>query len=215
MIALNKTLNMIMDSKIVAIVRGVSSQRIVPAIRALKEGGIVCVEVTFSAGSEERSKDTLKSIALLKEEFGDSIALGAGTVLTVQNVHDAAAAGATYMISPDTNEAVIKETKKMGMISIPGAMTPTEIMTAYSCGADIVKLFPAAVLGLGYIKAIRGPITHIPMTAVGGINAENAQSFLDAGCVGVSVGGNLVNNKLIEAGDYEAIKKLALEYKLR
>ena len=212
---MNKTLDMIMESRIVAIIRGVSSERIVPAVGALKDGGITCVEVTFSAKSEEESRDTLKAISLLKKEFGDAIALGAGTVLTVQNVRDAAEAGATYMISPNTDEAVIGETKKLGLVSIPGAMTPTEIITAWNYGADIVKLFPAATLGLDYIKAIRGPITHIPMTAVGGVNAGNAQSFLDAGCVGVSVGGNLASNKLIEAGDYQAITRLALEYKLK
>lgn len=212
---MNKTLNQILDSKIVAIVRGVSSECILPTVQALKDGGIVCVEVTFNTKSEELSRDTLKCIEMLKQEFGDEIALGAGTVMTVQNVRDAAAAGAAYMISPNISEAVIKETKKMGLISIPGAMTPTEIITAWEYGADIVKLFPAAIMGLDYIKAIRGPIKHIPMTAVGGINAGNAQSFLDAGCVGVSVGGNLVNNKLIEAGDYQAIKKLAMEYDLK
>lgn len=212
---MDRTLNMILESKIVAIIRGISSERIVPTVGALKDGGITCVEVTFSAKSEEQSRDTIKAISMLKKEFGDTIALGAGTVLSVQNVHDAAEAGATYMISPNTDEAVIKETKKLRLVSIPGAMTPTEIITAWNYGADIVKLFPAATLGLEYIKAIRGPITHIPMTAVGGVNAGNARSFLDAGCVGVSVGGNLVNNKLIEAGDYQEITRLALEYKLK
>ena len=100
------------------------------------------------------------------------------------------------------------------MISIPGALTPSEIINAYNIGADIVKLFPAATLGLEYVKAITGPITHIPLIAVGGINAENANSFIKSGCIGVGVGGNLVNKKLIEAGDFEAIKKLAQEYKL-
>jgi len=152
---------------------------------------------------------------MIKNHFGDSIAVGAGTVLTVENVRQAAEAGAQYMISPNTDEAVIKETKNLGLVSIPGAMTPTEVVSAYNMGADIVKLFPAAVLGLGYVKALLSPISHIPITAVGGINAQNAQSFIDAGCVGVSVGGNLVNKKFIEAGDFEAIKKLAQEYNLK
>jgi len=212
---MGNTLNMILESKIIAIVRGISSERIVPTVGALMDGGITCVEVTFSAKSQEESKDTLRAISMLKKEFGDAIALGAGTVLTPQNVRDAASAGATYMISPNAGETVIKETKKLGLVSIPGAMTPTEIITAWNYGADIVKLFPAATLGLKYIGAIRGPITHIPMTAVGGINAQNAQSFLDIGCAGVSVGGNLVSKKLIEAGDYQAITKLALEYNLK
>lgn len=208
-------MKMILDTKIIAIVRGISSEYSINTVQALKDGGIRCVEVTFSAKSEEISKDTLKSIAMIKKQFGDTIAVGAGTVLTPENVHRAAQAGAEYIISPNSCEAVIKETKKLGLISIPGAVTPSEIMNAYQWGADIVKLFPAASLGLGYVKALMGPINHIPITAVGGIHAENAQSFLDAGCVGVSVGGNLVNKKLIEAGDFEAVKKLAQEYKLK
>lgn len=205
---------MILDSKIIAIVRGISSDKIINTVQALKDGGIACVEVTFNPKSEEISKDTLKSISMIKEHFGDSIAVGAGTVLTVKDVQRAAEAGAEYMISPNTCEAVIKETKRLDLISIPGAATPTEIINAYNMGADIVKLFPAAALGLEYIKALIGPIPHIPMTAVGGINAENANDFIKAGCIGVGVGGNLVNKKLIEAGNFEAIKKLAQEYKL-
>jgi 2-dehydro-3-deoxyphosphogluconate aldolase/(4S)-4-hydroxy-2-oxoglutarate aldolase len=211
---MKNTLKMILDSKIVAISRGVSSDKIIDTVQALKDGGIVCVEVTFNAKSEEDSKDTLKAISMIKNHFGDAIAVGVGTVLTPENVRSAAEAGAEYMISPNTSEAVIKETKRLGLVSIPGATTPTEIINAYDMGADIVKLFPAAVFGLEYIKAIVGPISHIPMTAVGGINAENASAFIKAGCVGVSVGGNLVNKKLIDAGDFEAIKKLASEYKL-
>lgn len=207
-------MKMIFDTKIIAIVRGISSEYIIDMVQALKDGGIVCVEVTFSAKSEAVSKDTLKSIQMIKEHFGDEIAVGAGTVLTPENVHQAAEAGASYMISPNSCEAVIKETKKLGLISIPGAVTPTEVISAYGWGADIVKLFPAASLGLGYVKALLGPINHIPITAVGGIDASNAQSFIDAGCIGVSVGGNLVNKKLIEAGEFETIKNLALEYKL-
>lgn len=212
---MNKALEMILDSKLVAISRGIHSDKIIPTVRALKAGGIRCVEVTFSAKSEEESRDTLRAIALLKQEFGDSIALGAGTVLTPLQVNAAAEAGAAYIISPDSNEEVIKETKKLGLVSIPGALTPTEVIRAHNLGADIVKLFPAASLGMGYIKALLGPITHIPITAVGGVNAQNAQDFIDIGCVGVSVGGNLVNKQLVDAGDFDAIRALAAEYKLR
>ena len=173
------------------------------------------MEVTFSLKSEEQSLDTLKSIRMIKENFGDSVAVGAGTVLTPENVARAKEAGAEYIISPNVDEAVIKATKKMGMVSIPGAVTPTEVITAYNWGADIVKLFPAASLGLPYVKALMGPIDGIPLTAVGGIDASNYRDFINIGCVGVGVGGNLANKKLIEAGDFDAIKKLALEYGLK
>ncbi len=212
---MSDTLQRIIDSKVVAIVRGISSKYMVPTVEALKVGGITCVEVTFSLKSEEQSLDTLKSIRLIKEYFGDSVAVGAGTVLTPENVVRAKEAGAEYIISPNVDEAVIKATKKMDMVSIPGAVTPTEVITAYNWGADIVKLFPAASLGLPYVKALMGPIDGIPLTAVGGIDASNYRDFLNIGCVGVGVGGNLVNKKLIEAGDFEAIKKVALEYGLK
>ncbi|WP_317856124.1 bifunctional 4-hydroxy-2-oxoglutarate aldolase/2-dehydro-3-deoxy-phosphogluconate aldolase [Chakrabartyella piscis] len=211
---MSKVLQKLIDGKVVAIVRGISSKDIIPTVQALKDGGITCVEVTFSMSSEEKSLDTLKSISMIAETFGDEIAVGAGTVLTPENVRRAKEAGATYIISPNVDADVIKETKALGMISIPGAVTPSEALDAYKAGADIVKLFPAASLGLGYVKAVMGPLDGIPITAVGGIDASNYQSFIDAGCVGVGVGGNLVNKKLIEAGDFEAIKQLALEYGL-
>lgn len=210
-----ETLKRILDGKVVAIVRGVSSKDIIQTVQALKDGGITCVEITFSLKSEEQSLDTLKSIRMIKEYFGDSVAVGAGTVLTPENVFRAKEAGAEYIISPNVDEAVIKATKRLGMVSIPGAVTPTEVITAYNWGADIVKLFPAATLGLSYIKALMGPIDGIPLTAVGGVDASNYLEFINAGCVGVGVGGNLVNKKLIEAGDFEAIKNLALEYGLK
>lgn len=212
---MSDTLQRILDGKVVAIVRGISSKYMIPTVEALKNGGITCVEVTFSLKSEEQSLDTLNSISMIKEHFGDSVAVGAGTVLTPENVARAKEAGATYIISPNVDEAVIKATKKMGMISIPGAVTPTEVITAYNWGADIVKLFPAASLGLPYVKALMGPIDGIPLTAVGGIDAANYRDFINIGCVGVGVGGNLANKKLIEAGDFESIKKLALEYGLK
>lgn len=212
---MSDTLQRILDGKVVAIVRGISSKYMIPTVEALRNGGITCVEVTYSLKSEEQSLDTLKSIRMIKEHFGDSVAVGAGTVLTPENVARAKEAGAEYIISPNVDEAVIKATKKMGMISIPGAVTPTEVITAYNWGADIVKLFPAASLGLPYVKALMGPIDGIPLTAVGGIDASNYRDFIYIGCVGVGVGGNLANKKLIEAGDFDAIKKLALEYGLK
>lgn len=208
-------MKMILDGKMVAIIRGVSSQHILPTVEAMVAGGIDCVEVTFNAKDKAMSEDTLVCIRMIKEHFGDRVAVGAGTVLTVEDVERAAEAGAEFMISPNTDAAVIQKTKAMGLISIPGAVTPTEILHAHSLGADIVKLFPAATLGLDYIKAVTGPINHVPLTAVGGIDADNAMDFIKAGCVGVSVGGNLVNKKLILEGRFDEIENLARAYQLR
>ena len=116
------------------------------------------------------------------------------------------------MISPNTNEAVIRETKKLGKISIPGACTPSEVADAYAWGADIVKLFPAGVFGPAYVKALKAPLKHIPMTAVGGVSPENCADFIKAGCIGVGCGGNLVSAKLVSEGRFDEITKTAEAY---
>ncbi len=205
---------MIEEYKIVAIVRGIPSDKILDTAKALYEGGIRCCEVTFDHSSKEKMDDTVKSIKMLRKEFDGKVAVGAGTVVCEDDVILAKDAGASFIISPNANEGVIRLTKRLGLISIPGAFTPTEIVAAYEAGADIVKVFPASNLGVAYIKAVRGPLGYIPMTAVGGVNAENLNDFLKAGCCGVGVGGNLVNKKLIAEGRFDEITKLAKEYKI-
>mgnify|MGYP002527735397 CR=1 FL=1 len=140
-------LEKILEGKIIAIVRGIPSTKIVGLAQALEKGGVNCIEVTFDQTSEEKAKDTLAAIRAIKDALGDKVCVGAGTVMSVEQVHQAVEAGAEYMISPNVNEAVIRETKKLDKVSIPGAMTPTEAAFAYECGADIVKLFPAGLLG--------------------------------------------------------------------
>lgn len=205
-------LKKIKEGKIIAIVRGVSSDKIVALAQALYSGGIHFVEVTFDQSSEDASKDTLKAIAAIKKKLAGKVYPGAGTVMTVEQVKLAAKAGAEYMISPNVNEEVIRATKELGKISIPGAFTPTEVVSAYSYGADIIKLFPAGILGVNYIKAIRAPLKHIPMTAVGGVNSQNCVDFIKAGCIGVGCGGNLVSRKLVNEGKFEEITAIAKEY---
>ena len=204
-------LNELKKAKLVAIMRGIPSDKAVETVEAMKKGGVYCCEVTFNQKTTDHS-ETLKSIELIKKTFGDEVLVGAGTVLTVEQVELAHKAGAAYMISPDTNPEVIKRTKELGCISIPGAMTPTEIMTAWNCGADIVKVFPAGDLGTSYIKAISAPISHVPLIAVGGVNTKNARDFLDAGYIGLGIGSALANKKLVEAGKFDEITKVAEEY---
>ena len=138
--------------------------------------------------------------------------VGAGTVMTVEQVRQAAEAGAEYMISPNVDEEVTRETKRLGKVSIPGAMTPTEAAFAYKCGADIVKLFPAGLLGAAYIKAVKAPLKHIPVTAVGNVNVDNCAEFIKAGAVGVGVGGSLVSAKLVDEGRFDEITATAQAY---
>ena len=187
-------LERIYEEKIIAIVRGIPSGKIAALAQALAEGGVSCIEVTFDQTNPE---ETLTSLRTIKSELGDRICLGAGTVMTVEQVEQAAQAGAEYMISPNVDEAVIRATKALGKVSIPGAMTPTETAFAYQCGADIVKLFPAGLLGPAYIKAVKTPLKHIPVSAVGNITIENCADFIQAGAVGVGVGGNLVSALLV------------------
>jgi 2-dehydro-3-deoxyphosphogluconate aldolase/(4S)-4-hydroxy-2-oxoglutarate aldolase len=145
----------------------------------------------------------------IAEEFEGRMLVGAGTVTTPELVEMAADAGAKYIISPDTNLDVIRRTLKYGLVSIPGAMTPTEIMAAHNAGADFVKLFPSGNLGVDYIKAIRAPISHIRLLAVGGINENNIRQFLDAGMCGAGIGSNLVNGRWIENAEYDKIANAA------
>ncbi|MHB1314032.1 MAG: bifunctional 4-hydroxy-2-oxoglutarate aldolase/2-dehydro-3-deoxy-phosphogluconate aldolase [Christensenellales bacterium] len=208
----NQVAKQILDGKIVAIVRGVKSDRIVDTAKALKEGGISLLEVTFDQTNEDTVKDTLKSLALLTEKLGDKISLGAGTVMSPQQAALAARAGAGYIISPNVNVGVIEKTKELGLVSIPGAFTPSEAVTAFEAGADFVKLFPAGILGTAYIKALLAPLGYIPVLAVGGVNVNNVKDFLKAGCKGVGVGGNLVDVKVIYNGEYDKITAVAKSY---
>ncbi len=205
-------LEAIMETKVIAIVRGIPSTQICDLAGAILAGGLRCLEVTFDHSSEGGIEETLRSIRLLSERFGNEIEVGAGTVMTAEEVNLAKEAGAGYIISPNADEAVIRETRRLELVSIPGAMTATEAACAWSWGAHIVKLFPAGILGPEYIKALRGPLGHIPFTAVGGVTPQNTPDFLRAGCVGVGVGGNLVSAKLVSEGKLDEITNTARAY---
>jgi len=196
------------DAKIIAIIRGVAPERMIPLVQALTDGGVCCLEITYDQKEKDGSR-TFTNLKTLAETFGDGICLGAGTVLTPEQAVSAVEAGARYIISPNTDAAVIRAAKQAGAVSMPGAMTPTEAIAAYQAGADIVKLFPAGDLGVGYFKAIRAPLSHIPFCAVGGITVQNAAPFLNAGACCLGVGGNLANAGLANAGFYNEITEAA------
>lgn len=202
----------VLDKKIVAIVRGVYGEDCVNLAKALYAGGIEMMEVTFDQSKPEAYTRTSDTIAQLVEAMGDKMIFGAGTVTTIEMLDLARAAGAQFIVSPDTNEEVIKTTVEYGMVSMPGAMTPTEIVTAHRFGADFVKVFPTSNLGTAYIKAVRGPLNHIRMLAVGGVNEKNVGEFIKAGVCGAGVGGNLVNKEWIAAGRFDEITALAKEF---
>lgn len=201
---------LILDTKIVAIVRGLSGGHAQLA-KALYDGGIRAIEVTFNQSKADHFFETADSIRAIKAEMGDKMAVGAGTVTSKELVDIAFCAGAQFIVSPDTNEEVIRYAKSLGLSCMPGAMTPSEILIAYRAGADFVKVFPAGALGPAYVKAIRGPLNHIPMLAVGGISEKNVADFIKVGCVGAGVGGNLVNKEWIANGQWDKITALAQE----
>lgn len=201
----------IQKEKIIAIVRGLPVDTVLKVVQALYDGGIRFVEVTFSQNSPTCIEDTYRAIEAIAGRFPE-LYVGAGTVVTMQQLYAAHRAGARYMISPNTNPALIREAKRLGMLAMPGAMTPSEIVEAYEAGADFVKLFPTDNLGAGYIRAIRAPLSHIPMLAVGGVNDENMEEFYRAGVCGFGIGGNIVNKKLIAAGDFAGMTELAWRY---
>lgn len=209
---MNEVMERIRSDKIIAIVRGLESEYMLALADALYNGGITMIEVTFDQKNPDKWRDTCGAIKLISEKFAGRMLAGAGTVMTTEQLELAYEAGAKYIISPDTNAEVIRATKKLGLVSLPGAMTPTECVTAYNAGADAVKVFPAGELGPAYIKAIRAPLSHIPMLAVGGVNEKNAADFINAGCIGLGVGGKLVNIELIKNGKFDEISALAREY---
>lgn len=205
-------INEICKRKIIAIIRGANVQEAIAAAKALYDGGITLVEVTFNQKSPETFVDTAKAIKSIKEQMGDKMLVGAGTVTSTDLVKIAADAGASYIISPDTDVSVIAKTRELGLVSIPGAYTPTEAKQAHNAGADFVKLFPCVGDAPAYIKAVCGPMNHIRFLAVGGVNENNAAEFFKAGAVGVGVGGNLVNKDWIKSGDYQKICDAAKKY---
>ena len=199
----------VLDKKIIAIVRGVYGEDCVKLARALYAGGIEMMEVTFDQSKPDKLAQTSDTVKLLCEKLGDKMIFGAGTVTSTEMVQLAEDAGAKFIVSPDTNEAVIRKTVADGLVSMPGALTPTEILQAHEYGADFVKLFPASALGPSYLKAVKAPISHVQILAVGGVNEQNLKSFLDAGAVGAGVGGNLVNKAWIAAGEFDKITAAA------
>ena len=202
----------IKEEKIIAIVRGMEVDQTVKIAQALYEGGVSLIEVTFNQKCPEKFHQTADSIRAIREAMGDKMLVGAGTVTSVELVEMAAEAGAMYMISPDMDKDVIRRTRELGLVSIPGAYTATEAKQAYLAGADFVKLFPCVGDAPAYVKAICAPFNHIPFLAVGGVSADNAAEFLKAGAVGLGVPSCLANKKWADAGRYDLITEEAKKF---
>ncbi|MGN7299912.1 bifunctional 4-hydroxy-2-oxoglutarate aldolase/2-dehydro-3-deoxy-phosphogluconate aldolase [Ferdinandcohnia sp. SAFN-114] len=189
--------------KIIAIVRGVNKEDILPLTESLYNGGIRLIEVTMN------TTDASEMISMVKREFGNKILVGAGTVVDLESAEKAYEAGAAYFITPNTDREVIDYALQKGVGILPGVMTPSEIVQAYNAGAKMVKVFPTSSLGSTYIKELQGPLSHIPMVAVGGVTVDTVADYINAGAVGFGIGGSLIDKEAIRKGDFDSITQKA------
>ncbi len=199
-------LSRVLESGIVAVVRFSDPGPLVDVMRALADGGVTVAEVTFTV------PNAIDVIREAKRQLGDRVLLGAGTVLDTETARAAILAGAEFIVSPAANLDVIRMCRRYDKIVMPGAFTPTEVLSAWEAGADIVKVFPADVLGPAFFKALRGPLPQVKLMPTGGVDLNTAKEFLAAGACCLGVGGQLVDPKAIAAKDFTAIRKMAERY---
>lgn len=202
----------IYEKKITAIVREIPEEYLFDLADAFYAGGIEIIEIPFNNSRPESFRDTSSAIRKLKEYTKDRMVVGAGTVLTVEQADMVYEAGGQIIVTPNTEPAVVSRAKELGLVTMIGALTPTEIQNAGQAGADFVKIFPSGNLGPAYIKAVRAPLKHIPMIAVGGVNENNLKDFYAAGCIGAGIGGNLCNMDWIKSGDFHKITEHAKKF---
>ena len=200
------TLKRILDGGIVAVVRAESGDRLAKVVAALAEGGVLAAEITFTV------PDAVEVIRQVRRELGQSICLGAGTVLDPETARAALLAGAEFIVAPTVNLDVIRLCRRYDVPVLPGAFTPTEVVAAWEAGADVVKIFPADVGGPNYLKALRGPLPQIRMMPTGGVDLNTAEAFLKAGACCLGVGGSLVDPKAVAEGDFARLRDLASQY---
>lgn len=200
------TMRVLETGGLVAILRGVPRDAAEAVAAALVDGGVTALEVTCN------TPGAMEIIASLVRRFGDAACIGAGTVLNVAEVRAAHDAGARFILSPNVKTDVIAATKAAGLISVPGAMTATEVVTAHEAGADIVKIFPAGSLGPAYVKNLLGPLDWAKFMVVGGVGLDNIPAFFRAGAMSVGIGGNLVDASMIKDRDWMELTALAARF---
>ena len=210
----NTVISSIEQRKVIVIVRGVEREHLIPLAEAMYAGGVRLMEITYDASEKVSDEEIAENIAMLTSHFGDRMIIGAGTVLTEYQVDLTMKAGGRFIISPNTDRDVIWRTRVMEMVSIPGALTPTEVHTAHTWGADFVKLFPIGSMGTDYLKAISAPLSHVRFLAVGGIDQTNVKTYLKAGAKGFGIGSGIVKKEWLHDENYAEITKLAREYVL-
>lgn len=207
-----ETIQKIEQEKVVVITRGIYGSELMKLSKALYEGGIRCFEITYDPVDPDTMSKVKKDIEALNAEFAGGLTLGVGTVLTPDQVRNAADAGAKFIVSPNFNPAIVKETLNQNLVSMPGAMTPTEICAADEAGADFIKLFPAGTLGIKYCKDIYAPIHHVKYVATVGVTEETFRAYLDMGFAGAGISSQLVDKKVREAGNWAELTERAKRF---
>ena len=197
----------IKDIGVVPVVRTSSAETAIKAIQAVYRGGIRAAEITMTVPG------AIRALEKLADEFGDKIVLGAGTVLDPETCRACMLAGAQFFVTPALKHSTIEMAKRYSKVICPGALTPTEVLTAWEAGADFIKVFPAsAVGGAKYIKALKAPFPHIQMIPTGGVSIETTPDFLRAGASAVAAGAELIDEKTIAAGTYEVFEERARQF---
>jgi 2-dehydro-3-deoxyphosphogluconate aldolase / (4S)-4-hydroxy-2-oxoglutarate aldolase len=199
-------LRQVLESGIVAVVRSPDSHQLVEVVRALADGGVTVAEITMTVPG---ALDVVKAV---RAALGDRVLLGAGTILDPETARAAFLAGAEYIVAPTLNLDVIRLCRRYDKLVMPGAFTPTEILAAWEAGADIVKVFPADVVGPAFFKAIKGPLPQIRVMPTGGVDLQTAASFLKAGACCLGIGSQLVEPAAVAAGDFARIRELARQF---
>jgi 2-dehydro-3-deoxyphosphogluconate aldolase/(4S)-4-hydroxy-2-oxoglutarate aldolase len=202
----DKTIARMVSSGVVAVLRAPSGEVLADVAAALLAGGVEAIEVTFTVPGAHR---VIEHVA---ERLGDKVLLGAGTVLDPETARTALLAGAEFIVGPTVNLDVIRLCRRYDKAVLPGALTPTEVLTAWEHGADIVKIFPSELTGPGYLKALGGPLPQVRMMPTGGVNLQTAAEFLKAGACALGIGGSLVEPKAVAARDFARIESLARQY---
>lgn len=199
-------LRRVLDGGIVAVIRAESGDLLVDVAEALLAGGVEVMEVTFTV------PNAIQVLERVAERIGPRILLGAGTVLDPETARAAILAGAQFIVAPSINLETIRLCRRYDKLVMPGALTPTEVVTAWEAGADIVKVFPCDFFGPRYLSALRAPLPQVRLMPTGGVNLETATEFLRQGACALGIGGSLVEPKAVQSGDLKRIESLARQY---
>lgn len=198
-----EVLNTIRETGVIAIMRAQSSAQLIAAADAIKKGGVSVIEVTMT------TPGALGVIAEAKERYGSDVAFGAGSVLDPETGRAAILAGADFVVSPILNLGLIELCNRYGIATMPGCYSPTEVITGWEAGADLIKLFPASFGGPALVKAILAPLPQVQIVPVGGVNLDTAAEFISKGAVALGVGSSLVSQKLLDSGDLDELTRRA------